>query len=158
MDSSFDLKLAQGLVLTQYSESNKHMKEDKTTADILVLHVVLVCSTSRQAGHKAADSRQQTADSRQQKIDNLRKQRQRRERKSRARLNRWSLGCVIAQILSGSSSTIHISLQLCKMTDARASHINAKQGTIKLGSYAVWILYSAFRCFADALCNAIHRG
>jgi hypothetical protein len=39
MDSSFDLKLAQGLVLTQYRESNKHMKEDKTTADILVLHV-----------------------------------------------------------------------------------------------------------------------
>jgi hypothetical protein len=26
---------------------------------------------------------------------------------------------------------IYISLQLCKMTDARASHINAKQGTMK---------------------------
>jgi hypothetical protein len=26
---------------------------------------------------------------------------------------------------------IYISLQLCKMTDARASHINADQGTIK---------------------------
>jgi hypothetical protein len=33
------------------------------------------------------------------------------------------------------TANIYISLQLCKMTDARASHINAKQGTIKDSKY-----------------------
>jgi hypothetical protein len=38
---------------------------------------------------------------------------------------------LVAEPFSKFSQYIYISLQLCKMTDARASHINAKQGNIK---------------------------
>jgi hypothetical protein len=42
-------------------------------------------------------------------------------------LNYQQLECHVRKLFS----YIYISLQLCKMTDARASHINAKQGNIR---------------------------
>jgi hypothetical protein len=48
--------------------------------------------------------------------------------------------------------SIYISLQLCKMTDARASHINAKQGTIKAqNTIKLGQLNKAIKCPSDGV-------
>jgi hypothetical protein len=50
------------------------------------------------------------------------------------------------------SWAIYIRLQLCKMTDARASHINAKQGAVKAqNTIKVGQLNKAFKCPSDGV-------
>jgi hypothetical protein len=54
---------------------------------------------------------------------------------------------------------IYISLQLCKMTDARASHINAKQGTIKAQNkikLASLFWYDCYAVFSVVLVCSSH--
>jgi hypothetical protein len=50
---------------------------------------------------------------------------------------------------------IYISLHLCKMTDARASHINAEQGTIKaqntINTIKLGQLNRAIKCPSDGV-------
>jgi hypothetical protein len=50
------------------------------------------------------------------------------------------------------ASSIYISLQLCKMSDARASHINAKEGTIKAqNTIKQGQLNKAIKCPSDGV-------
>jgi hypothetical protein len=51
---------------------------------------------------------------------------------------------------------IYISLQLCKTTDARASHINAKQGTIKAqNTIRIGQLNKAIKCPTDGVVGCL---
>jgi hypothetical protein len=65
--------------------------------------------------------------------------------------NEWAM---YSQELRGDgenwSVMIYIGLQLCKMTDARASHINAEQGTLKAqNTLKLGQLNKAIKCPSD---------